>query len=283
MNKILALLGLSFIFFLSSCDRSIESRLGEKQANTNKTASEVKKSEEAMPTKKNSQSIENNNTENHASVSNEGKLTSESKSNIETVLPEKTKIVSNKTEETKTEKAHSVLTNEVPRSTIKRTSKQDKIEVPSKGTKNPSVDTSLAKAEESKKGQVKKVTSIEGKKQPKTNKVDKQNRIETETVGTKGNKQVTKQSKTDTIAKEDKSVSKNHLSKVNKKITENDGTYEDGKLVSNFSEEELRLGAQKPLSKEEIRYFKMQCRYALMSEQEIIENGCQSKKVAISR
>lgn len=276
MNKILALLGLSFIFFLSSCDRSIESRLGEKQANTNKTASEVKKSEEAMPTKKNSQSIENNNTENHASVSNEAKVTSESKSNIETVLPEKTKIVSNKTKETKTEKAHSVLKNEEARSTIKSTSKQDKIETQSKGTKKTGVDASLAKAEENKKGQAKRSAPIEIKKQTQTTKMDKQSKIEVATVATKENK-------TDTTIKEDKSAPKKQISKVNKNITENDGTYEDGKLVSNFSEEELRLGAQKPLSKEEIRYFKMQCRYALMSEEEIIENGCQSKKVAISR
>lgn len=286
MNKILALLGLSLVFFISSCDRSIESRLSEQEeANINRTANKIEKSEEKMITsEKSSQGAENNKVENHSSASNEAKVISESKSNIEKVLLEKTtKMVSNKMEKTKAEKEQSVLTNEVSRSTIKSTSKQDKIEVQSKGTKNPDVDTSLAKAKENKKGQAKRSTPIEVKKHLLMAKVDKQSKIEAAIVATKENKQVAKQNKTDTIIKEDKSAPKNQISKVNKNIAENDGTYEDGKLVSNFSEEELRLGAQKPLSKEEIKYFKMQCRYALMSEQDIIENGCQSKRVEISR
>ncbi len=284
MNKILAFCGLSFIFFISSCDRSIESRLSEQEINTNRADNEVEKAEEKMiTTEKSSQSIETNKVGNHSLVPNEAKVTPESKSNIEMVLPEKTKIVSNKMEETKTEKDHSVLTSEESRSTIKSISKQDKIEALPKGTKNPRIETSLAKAEENKKGQAKRSAPIEVKKQPQTTKVDKQSKIEATTVATKENNQVVKQNKTDTTIKEDKFALKNQISKVNKKIPENDGTYEDGKLVSNFSEEELRLGAQKPLSKEEIKYFKLQCRYALMSEQDIIENGCQSKKVAISR
>ncbi|WP_303817792.1 hypothetical protein [Actinobacillus minor] len=284
MSKILAFLGLSFVFFISSCDRSIESRLKEQKANTNRVASDVEKPEEKMIiTEKSNQDIESNDAEISSLASNENKTTSENKLNLEKTLPEKTKIVSNKTEEAKIEKDHSVLINEAPRSTIKSLSKQDKIEAQSKGTKNPRIETSLAKAEENKKGQAKRGAPIEVKKQPQTTKVDKQSKIEATTVAMKENNQVVKQNKTDTTIKEDKSAPKNQISKVNKEIPENDGTYEDGKLVSNFSEEELRLGAQKPLSKEEIKYFKLQCRYALMSEQDIIENGCQSKKVAISR
>lgn len=284
MSKILAFWGLSFVFFISSCDRSIESRLKEQKANTNRVASDVEKAEEKMIiTEKSNQDIESNDAEISSLASNENKTTSENKLNLEKTLSEKTKIVSNKTEEAKIEKDHSVLINEAPRSTIKSLSKQDKIEAQSKGTKNPRVERSLAKEEENKKGQAKRSAPIEVKKQPQTTKVDKQSKIEATTVATKENNQVVKQNKTDTTIKEDKSASKNQISKVNKEIPENDGIYEDGKLVSNFSEEELRLGAQKPLSKEEIKYFKLQCRYALMSEQDIIENGCQSKKVAISR
>lgn len=50
--------------------------------------------------------------------------------------------------------------------------------------------------------------------------------------------------------------------------------------VSSFSMEELRLGAQKILSKPEIQYFKSQCRYAFMSDRDVIENRCEVKKVS---
>lgn len=63
------------------------------------------------------------------------------------------------------------------------------------------------------------------------------------------------------------------------KVAENDGTYENGQLVSTFTEEELRVGAQKSLTKDEIQYYKSLCRYAYMSEQDVIENRCESKKV----
>lgn len=51
--------------------------------------------------------------------------------------------------------------------------------------------------------------------------------------------------------------------------------------VSNFSMEELRLGAQKIPDKSEIQYFKSQCRYAFMSDKDVIENKCDVKKVSI--
>lgn len=53
--------------------------------------------------------------------------------------------------------------------------------------------------------------------------------------------------------------------------------------VSSFSMEELRLGAQKPLSKSEIQYFKSLCRYAFMSDRDVIENRCEVKEVSHSK
>lgn len=50
---------------------------------------------------------------------------------------------------------------------------------------------------------------------------------------------------------------------------------------SSFSNEELRLGVQKSLDEEEIQYLKAQCRYAFMSEKEIIINRCGVKEVSI--
>jgi len=58
----------------------------------------------------------------------------------------------------------------------------------------------------------------------------------------------------------------------------NDGTYDNDHLVSNFTEEELRLGAQRPLTKDEIQYYKSLCRYAYMSEQDVIDNRCEYKQ-----
>lgn len=53
--------------------------------------------------------------------------------------------------------------------------------------------------------------------------------------------------------------------------------------VSNFSMEELRTGAQHILTEAEIQYFKSQCRYAFMSDKEVIENRCEVKKVTIAK
>lgn len=49
--------------------------------------------------------------------------------------------------------------------------------------------------------------------------------------------------------------------------------------VSNFSMEELRLGAQQPQSAEEIRFEKLRCRHPLMSQAELEANGCLPKRV----
>lgn len=50
---------------------------------------------------------------------------------------------------------------------------------------------------------------------------------------------------------------------------------------SNFSMEELRVGFQKLPNESVIQHLKSQCRYALMSDKEIIANRCEVKKVII--
>ena len=54
-------------------------------------------------------------------------------------------------------------------------------------------------------------------------------------------------------------------------------------MVSSFSMEELRLGAQRSPTKDEIQHLKRQCRYAYMTEQDVIENNCSAKKVNMAR
>lgn len=49
--------------------------------------------------------------------------------------------------------------------------------------------------------------------------------------------------------------------------------------VSNFSMEELRVGAQRIPDKSEVLYSKSQCRYAFMSDRDVIENRCEVKKI----
>lgn len=61
-----------------------------------------------------------------------------------------------------------------------------------------------------------------------------------------------------------------------------EGTYEDGQFISNFSLEELRVGAQIPMSAAEIVHQKVQCRYPNMSEKDIKENRCEPKQATVS-
>lgn len=53
--------------------------------------------------------------------------------------------------------------------------------------------------------------------------------------------------------------------------------------VSNFSMEELRVGAQRILDRSEIQYFKSQCRYAFMSDRDVIVNRCEARKVSTQK
>lgn len=50
---------------------------------------------------------------------------------------------------------------------------------------------------------------------------------------------------------------------------------------SGYSAEELRVGAQQPMSHQEINYLKMKCVYPFMSEAEIKANHCEVKKVIV--
>ncbi|MEG9499205.1 hypothetical protein V6W73_05545 [Mannheimia sp. HC-2023] len=53
--------------------------------------------------------------------------------------------------------------------------------------------------------------------------------------------------------------------------------------VSSFSMEELRVGAQRILDKAQVQYYKSQCRYAFMSDRDVIENRCESKRISRPR
>ncbi|MGX2950117.1 hypothetical protein ACWIUA_04295 [Ursidibacter sp. B-7004-1] len=50
---------------------------------------------------------------------------------------------------------------------------------------------------------------------------------------------------------------------------------------SGLSAEEIRVGYQRVLSDSEITYLKSQCRYAFMSEKEVLQYNCAAKKVII--
>lgn len=47
--------------------------------------------------------------------------------------------------------------------------------------------------------------------------------------------------------------------------------------------EELRVGAQRILDRAEVQYYKSQCRYAFMSDRDVIENRCESKRISRPR
>lgn len=58
---------------------------------------------------------------------------------------------------------------------------------------------------------------------------------------------------------------------------------ESEEQVSSFSMEELRVGAQRILDKAEVQYYKSLCRYAFMSDRDVIENRCEAKKVNVGK
>lgn len=99
---------------------------------------------------------------------------------------------------------------------------------------------------------------------------------------TKDNNKAKKQTAEKQAVEKQKNNAKNKNSR-NKKQDESDGTYENGKLISTLTEEEQRVGLQRQLTKDEIQYYKSLCRYAYMSEQDVIDNRCEAKKVSVSR
>ena len=88
-------------------------------------------------------------------------------------------------------------------------------------------------------------------------------------------------------AKNAKASAKNESSKTAKSSFKDAAKSEDeldeNAMVSSFSMEELRLGAQRSPTKDEIQHLKRQCRYAYMTEQDVIENNCSAKKVNMAR
>lgn len=88
-------------------------------------------------------------------------------------------------------------------------------------------------------------------------------------------------------AKNAKASAKNDSSKTAKSSSKDAAKSEDeldeNAMVSSFSMEELRLGAQRSPTKDEIQHLKRQCRYAYMTEQDVIENNCSAKKVNMAR
>lgn len=88
-------------------------------------------------------------------------------------------------------------------------------------------------------------------------------------------------------AKNAKASAKNESSKTAKSSSKDSAKSEDeldeNAMVSSFSMEELRLGAQRSPTKDEIQHLKRQCRYAYMTEQDVIENNCSAKKVNMAR
>ena len=89
------------------------------------------------------------------------------------------------------------------------------------------------------------------------------------------------------LAKNAKANAKNESSKTAKSSSKDAAKSEDesdeNAMVSSFSMEELRLAAQRSPTKDEIQHLKRQCRYAYMTEQDVIENNCSAKKVSMAR
>lgn len=88
-------------------------------------------------------------------------------------------------------------------------------------------------------------------------------------------------------AKNAKANAKNESAKTaqssSKDTSKSEAESDENAMVSSFSMEELRLGAQRSPTKDEIQHLKRQCRYAYMTEQDVIENNCSAKKVSMAR
>lgn len=280
MNKVLAFL--SFIFLVSSCDQSIESRLSKQKGKSNESGSKVENIESKAPDLKSDKVSESENKDSKLAESTEKLANKVTQPESEKAQPQNINIeASEKKDATSPKKVDTVSSEQakehlpeikessssLTQASVSKTSKD--ISKPVKKNKQPKVvkdvtsKPSLSKENKEDKKVVKTYTVTTPKKKLQESKASNSAKLE--------------------IVKEEKAVAKLPPAKVERKANESDGTYENGKLVSNFTIEELRLGSPRPLSKEEIKYFKRLCRYALMSEQEIIENGCQTKKVTFSR
>ena len=267
MKKILVLGGVG-IALLVACDRSIESRLQQNPSDTQQSV-----------------------TTNAEDVKSQKDLLSEETKGIEETKPSK-------------EAIHKEIVNE---SLSVNQSISEKEPQKSPITSETNI-APVEKSSEIKKENSKKVTQLETKLSVKSEiKLDtKAGALAQKTEQSPHTQKITNQSKKDAEKKEtivkntklkdknqsDKKIADKHIdtteNKENhsvEKISKNNhtGIYENGQLVSNFTEEELRLGAQRPLTKDEIQYYKSLCRYAYMSDQDVIENRCEAKKIRFSR
>lgn len=276
MKKMLVLGGVG-IALLVACDRSIESRL---QQNPSDTQQSVTTNAEEKPV----QAVEKNE---ETAKPEKDLLPKEIKSIKETELPK--------------EVIHKEIVNELISVNQPISEKEPQI----------TSETNIAPVEKSseiKKENPNKVAQLETKLsvKPEIKSGAKVSALVQKNELPQNSQKITKQSKKDAVKKEaivkntklkdknqpDKKIADKHIdtteNKENhsvEKISKNNhtGIYENGQLVSNFTEEELRLGAQRPLTKDEIQYYKSLCRYAYMSDQDVIENRCEAKKIRFSR
>lgn len=264
MKKVI-LAGLALIF--ASCDQSIESRL-EQGAEGNTQSSQATTDQTNVKQEYVSQEKK---TENSQDSSSENKPSSND--NKEKQAVEKTDANTNKTisSEPEKEKTNSIAPQEKKENVV---------------DKNNTATKATAK-KESNEAAVKN-TSVEAPKNAKTLKKEQavSEPTATEVVdnkkNTKDNNKAKKQTAEKQAVEKQKNNAKNKNSR-NKKQDESDGTYENGKLISTLTEEEQRVGLQRQLTKDEIQYYKSLCRYAYMSEQDVIDNRCEAKKVSVSR
>lgn len=258
MKKMLVLGGVG-IALLVACDRSIESRL---QQNPSDTQQSVTTNAE----EKTLQAVEKNEED----VKSQKDLLSEETKGIEETKPSKEAIHKEIVNESlsvnqsisEKEPQKSPITSETNIAPVEKSSEiKSGAKVSALVQKNELPQNSQKITKQSKKDAVKKEAIVKNTKLKDKNQPNK--KIADKHIDTTENK-------------ENHSVEK--ISKNN-----HTGIYENGQLVSNFTEEELRLGAQRPLTKDEIQYYKSLCRYAYMSDQDVIENRCEAKKIRFSR
>ena len=272
MKKMLVLGGVG-IALLVACDRSIESRLQQNPSDNTKQSATTNAEEKTV------QAVEKN----------EGTAKPQ-----KDLLPEEIKGI--KEIEPPKEVIYKEIVNES--SSVNQPVSEKAPQITSETNIAPVKKASEIKKENSKKAaQPEKKLSVKSEIKSGA----KVGALVQKTELTKNSQNITKQSKKDAIKKEtivkntklkdknqsDKKIADKHIDTTENKenhsveeISKNNhtGIYENGQLFSNFTEEELRLGAQRPLTKDEIQYYKSLCRYAYMSEQDVIDNRCEYKQ-----
>lgn len=282
MKNALTLIGLGMI--LIACDQSIESRLqksgaenvanvesleNRQQESVANTAEKVK--EEPLQAVVNAQE----NTKIEASSQDEVEQPKEAanKDKPTEVIEENVNVKKSEPQESTSEITKPV---ETVKEKVEPVKPALKAEVEKQATKKLNEQTTSS----NKKDVVNKVSG-KAEKGDKTTKA--KSRVET-TAAVKNSKsndrkaEPTVEKRTNAAPKETKATVKNT------KSSKSDGTYdENGNLISNFTEEELRVGAQRNLTKDEIQYYKSLCRYAYMSDQDVIDNHCETKKISFTK